>query len=406
MQDMQDMLRRLNQSGKRLSKGHRKIAEYIVEHYDKAVFMTASKLGEKVGVSESTVVRFASAMGYEGYPQLQRALQELVRHWLTAVQRFEMATDIDQSEVLRTVLHADMQNIRTTTEEINTQAFDEVVDKIIAARNIYVMGLRSAAPIAQFLAYYLNFIFDNVRIVSEASGDVFEQISRINESDLLFGISFPRYSTRTIEAMSFAKARGSQVVGLTDGPMSPVYATSTVCLTARTDMASFVDSMAAPLSVINALIVALGLRSAAPIAQFLAYYLNFIFDNVRIVSEASGDVFEQISRINESDLLFGISFPRYSTRTLEAMSFARARGAQVVGLTDGPMSPIYATSTVCLTARTDMASFVDSMAAPLSVINALIVALALRRKDELSEHFRLMEGIWDEYRVYVGKDRV
>lgn len=121
---------------------------------------------------------------------------------------------------------------------------------------------------------------------------------------------------------------------------------------------------------------------------------------------ASGDVFEQISRINESDLLFGISFPRYSTRTLEAMNFAKARGAQVVGLTDGPMSPVYATSTVCLTARTDMASFVDSMAAPLSVINALIVALGLRRKDELSEHFRLMEGIWDEYRVYVGKDRV
>ena len=250
--------------------------------------MTASILGEKVGLSESTVVRFASAMGYEGYPQLQRALQELVRHWLTAVQRFEKATDSDQTELLRTVLHADMQNIRTTTEEIDTAAFDEVVDKIIGARNIYVMGLRSAAPIA----------------------------------------------------------------------------------------------------------------------QFLAYYLNFIFDNVRVVSEASGDVFEQISRINESDLLFGISFPRYSTRTLEAMNFAKARGAQVVGLTDGPMSPVYATSTVCLTARTDMASFVDSMAAPLSVINALIVALGLRRKDELSEHFRLMEGIWDEYRVYVGKDRV
>ena len=222
-----------------------------------------------------------------GAAGMMAALQELVRHWLTAVQRFEMATDINQSEVLRTVLHADMQNIRTTTEEIDVAAFDEVVDKIIGARHIYVMGLRSAAPIA----------------------------------------------------------------------------------------------------------------------QFLAYYLNFIFDNVRIVSEASGDVFEQISRINETDLLFGISFPRYSTRTLEAMSFAKARGAQVVGLTDGPMSPICAASTVCLTARTDMASFVDSMAAPLSVINALIVALGLKRKEELSEHFRLMEGIWDEYRVYVGKDK-
>ena len=185
-----DILTLIQNGMSHFSKGQKLIANYIINSYDKAAFMTASKLGEKVGVSESTVVRFASAMGYEGYPQLQRALQELVRHWLTAVQRFEMATDIDQSEVLRTVLHADMQNIRTTTEEIDTAAFDEVVDKIIGARNIYVMGLRSAAPIAQFLAYYLNFIFDNVRVVSEASGDVFEQISRINESDLLFGISF------------------------------------------------------------------------------------------------------------------------------------------------------------------------------------------------------------------------
>lgn len=280
-ENMQELMRKLNQSGKRLSKGHRRIAEYIVEHYEKAVFMTASKLGEHVGVSESTVVRFATAMGYEGYPQMQKALQELVRHWLTAVQRFEMATDIDQSEVLRTVLHEDMQNIRTTTEEINSDAFDEVVEKITNARNIYVMGLRSAAPIAQFLAYYLNFIFDNVRIVSEASGDVFEQISRINEQDLLFGISFPRYSTRTLEAMNFAKARGSVVVGLTDGPMSPVYQTSTVCLTARTDMASFVDSMAAPLSVINALIVALGLRHKEELSEHFRL-MEGIWDEYRV----------------------------------------------------------------------------------------------------------------------------
>ena len=288
MQDnMQELIRQLNQSGKRLSKGHKKIAEYIVENYSKAIFMTASTLGEKVGVSESTVVRFAAAMGYEGYPQMQKALQELVRHWLTAVQRFEMATDINRGEVLPTVLNEDMQNIKTTIEEIDSSAFDDAVEKMDGARNIYVMGLRSAAPIA----------------------------------------------------------------------------------------------------------------------QFLCYYLNFIYDKVHIVSEASGDVFEQISRINEKDLLFSISFPRYSTRTLEAMKFARARGAVVVGLTDGPMSPIYHASTVCLTARTNMASFVDSMAAPLSLINALIVALGLKHRDELSEHFQLMEGIWDEYRVYVGRDK-
>ena len=267
MQDMQDLIRRLNQSGKRLSKGHPRIAEYIVEHYDKAVFMTASRLGEKVGVSESTVVRFASALGYEGYPQLQRALQELVRHRLTAVQRFEMASDIDQSEVLRTVLRADMQNIRATLEDIDTVAFDDVIDRVLEARNIYVMGVRSAAPLAQFLGYYLNFIFDNVRIVGESAVDVFEQISRVNEQDMLIGISFPRYSTRTLEAMAFAKARGAQVVAITDGPMSPLLSQSTLSLTARTDMASFVDSLAAPLSLVNALVVAVGLRRREDLSE-------------------------------------------------------------------------------------------------------------------------------------------
>ena len=257
MQDMQDMIDRLNQSGKRLSKGHRKIAQYIVEHYEKAVFMTASKLGESVGVSESTVVRFASAMGYEGYPQLQRALQELVRHWLTAVQRFEMATDINQSEVLRTVLHADMQNIRTTTEEIDAAAFDEAVDKIDHARHIYVMGLRSAAPIAQFLTYYLNFIFDNVRIVSEASGDVFEQISRISEDDLLFGISFPRYSSSTVEGVAYCRSMGATVIGITNSMVSPLAEYCDCVLVAKSDMVSIVDSLVAPLSLVNALIVAL-----------------------------------------------------------------------------------------------------------------------------------------------------
>lgn len=267
MQDMQDLIHRLNHSGKRLSKGHRRIAEYIVEHYDKAVFMTASRLGEKVGVSESTVVRFAAALGYEGYPQLQRALQELVRHRLTAVQRFEMASDIDQSEVLRTVLKADMQNIRLTIEEMDIRVFDEVVERLLGARQIYVMGVRAAAPLAQFLGYYLHYVFDNVHVASDGVIDVFERISRINSKDVLIGISFPRYSTRTLEAMSFAKSRGAQVVAITDGPMSPLAEASTICLTARTDMASFVDSLAAPLSMINALIVSLGLRKREDLSE-------------------------------------------------------------------------------------------------------------------------------------------
>ncbi|MGN0754838.1 MAG: MurR/RpiR family transcriptional regulator [Aristaeellaceae bacterium] len=267
MQEMQDMIDRLNQSGKRLSKGHRKIAQYIVEHYDKAVFMTASRLGESVGVSESTVVRFASAMGYEGYPQLQRSLQELVSHRLTANQRFEMSTEIDPREALNVVLKSDVQNLRATMEQMDIAVFEDVVNRLLSARAIYVMGLRSAAPLAQFMGYYLNYIFDNVHLVSSGATDVFEEISKLQENDVLVGISFPRYSTRTLEAMRFAKRCGAQVVAITDGPMSPLADMADATLTARTDMASFVDSLAAPLSLINALLVALGLHRKDALTQ-------------------------------------------------------------------------------------------------------------------------------------------
>ncbi len=260
MQDMQDLIDRLNHSGRKLSKGHRRIAQYIVEHYDKAVFMTASRLGESVGVSESTVVRFAIVLGYEGYPQLQRALQELISHRLTAVQRFEMFSEIDPNAVLRTVLKSDMQNIRTTVEELDNHSFEDAVTRILKAKEIYVIGLRSAAPLAQFLGYYLNYIFDRIHLVSSAATDVFEEIARVSQEDVVLGISFPRYSTRTVEAMRFARSCGAQVISITDGPMSPLHGVSDVCLNACTDMASFVDSLAAPMSVINALIVSLGLH--------------------------------------------------------------------------------------------------------------------------------------------------
>ncbi|MBQ8654674.1 MAG: MurR/RpiR family transcriptional regulator [Clostridia bacterium] len=267
MQEMQDMIERLNQSGKRLSKGHRRIAQYIVEHYDKAVFMTASRLGESVGVSESTVVRFASALGYEGYPQLQRSLQELVSHRLTANQRFEMANEIDPHAALSFVLKSDMQNLRNTLDNIDNEVFEEVVQRLLKAKHIYVMGLRSAAPLAQFMGYYLNYIFDDVHLVSSGATDVFEEISKLHGGDVLIGISFPRYSTRTLEAMRFAKRCGAQVVAITDGPMSPLTEIADSTLTARTDMASFVDSLAAPLSVINALLVALGLHRKEALTQ-------------------------------------------------------------------------------------------------------------------------------------------
>ena len=287
MQDMQDMIDRLNQSGKRLSKGHRKIAQYIVEHYDKAVFMTACRLGESVGVSESTVVRFASAMGYEGYPQLQRSLQELVSHRLTANQRIEMSTDIDPHAALPFVLKSDMQNLRATLEGMDNQVFEDVVQRLLSAKAIYVMGLRSAAPLAQFMGYYLNYIFDDVHLVSSGATDVFEEISKLTENDVLVGISFPRYSNRTLEAMRFAKRWGAQVVAITDGPMSPLHDIADVTLTARTDMASFVDSLAAPLSVINALLVSLGLHRKEALTEHFRK-LETIWDTYEVYLEEEG----------------------------------------------------------------------------------------------------------------------
>ncbi len=268
MDNAQELIQRLNHSGKKLSKSHRRIAECIVTHYDKAAFMTASRLGEYVGVSESTVVRFAAALGYDGYPHLQKALQELIRHRLTSSQRFEMTSDMDHSQVLSRVLKADIQNIRATLDELDLGSFEDVVESILQARNIYVLGLRASATLAEFLGHYLNFIFSGVHVVTSGISDVFEQLSRIQDGDLLIGISFPRYTSRTIEAMDFAKSRGAKLVSITDGPLSPLHAASDLCLTAKSDMASFVDSLAAPLSLINALIVALGQRRRHEVAQY------------------------------------------------------------------------------------------------------------------------------------------
>ena len=230
--------------------------------------MTASKLGEYVGVSESTVVRFASALGYSGYPHLQKALQELIRHRLTASQRFEMTSDMDHAQVLNKVLKADIQNIRSTLDEMDINAFEDAIEKIISARSIYVLGLRASAPIAEFFAHYLRFIFPDVTVVTSGISDVFEQLSRISEGDLLIGLSFPRYTARSIEAMEFARSRGASLIAITDGPLSPLHATADTCLMAKSDMSSFVDSFAAPLSLINALIVALGQRRRHEVSQY------------------------------------------------------------------------------------------------------------------------------------------
>ena len=263
----QDLINRIDSGYKKMSKGQKLIAEYILNNYDKAAFMTASRLGNIVGVSESTVVRFANVLDYDGYPKLQKALQELIRNKLTTVQRIEMSSDLDQSMVLKSVLKADMNNIRLTIDEMNNGIFEAVVNRILQAKNIYVLGLRSAAPLAQFMGYYLNFIFDNVRIVTSGVNDIFEQLIHIGKGDLLIGISFPRYASRAIEAIKFSKGRGADTVALTDSMLSPLTAYADYSLLARSDMASFVDSLVAPLSLINALIVAIGVMKKTEISS-------------------------------------------------------------------------------------------------------------------------------------------
>ena len=288
MENAQELIQRLNQSGKKLSKSHRRIAECIVSHYDKAAFMTASRLGEYVGVSESTVVRFASALGYDGYPQLQRALQELIRHRLTASQRFEMTSDMDQSQVLSKVLKADMQNIRSTIDELDESIFEGVVQSLLSARTIYVLGQRSSAPLAQFFAHYLNFIFSNVQVVTSGVSDIFEQLARISEDDLLIGISFPRYTAKSIEAMEFARTRGASLIAITDGPLSPLHSTADTCLMAKSDMSSFVDSFAAPLSLINALLVALGQRRRREVSEYFEN-MEKVWDKYNVYLSKAGE---------------------------------------------------------------------------------------------------------------------
>ncbi|MCB2288316.1 MurR/RpiR family transcriptional regulator [Clostridium sp. CS001] len=264
----QDLMRAIQIKFPRLSKGQKLIAEYILKHYDKAAFMTAAKLGISVGVSESTVVRFANELGFSGYPKLQKSLQELIKNKLTTVQRIELSNDfITQENALKGVLKADMENIRATLEKINHKTFDDVVNSLFKAKKIYIIGLRSSSALAEFLAFYLNLILDNVKVVAYGVSDIFEQMINVSEHDVVIGIGFPRYAARTIEALAFAKSRNADVVAITDSLLSPLAAKADSTLIAQSNMASFVDSLVAPLSVINALIIAVGLREKEKISS-------------------------------------------------------------------------------------------------------------------------------------------
>ena len=285
MSTQNELLTRLEEKYPKLSKGQKRLTDYIRQNYDKAAFMTASKLGEAVGVSESTVVRFASQLGYNGYPEFQKALGELVRTKLNSIQRMEVTYGrITQSEILETVLQSDIDKIKMTMESIDQQAFELAVDTILNAKRIYVVGIRSCAPLANFLSFYLNLICENVISVhTNSSSEIFEQLIRINEEDVIIGISFPRYSMRTLKALEFASNRKAKVITLTDSVHSPMNLYSSCNLIARSDMASIVDSLVAPLSVINALVVALCMKKQKEVIQTLET-LEDIWDEYQVYS--------------------------------------------------------------------------------------------------------------------------
>ncbi|GFH96585.1 HTH-type transcriptional regulator HexR [Lachnospiraceae bacterium] len=257
-----DVLDRIREQYKGMSKGHKKIASFILEHYDQAVFMTAARLGDALRISESTVVRFAAGIGYRGYPEFQRALEECVQNKLSSVQKIDAKYGHStQSEILTSVLTADMEKLQHTIQHLDAAAFETAVDTILGADHIYIMGLRSNAPLAEFLHFYLNMIRGNVVLLKTTSvSETFEQMIRIDERDCFVGISFPRYSMRTLKAMEFANDRNAKVIAITDTIHSPMNLYSSCNLLARSDMVSIVDSLVAPLSVINALVVAMCLK--------------------------------------------------------------------------------------------------------------------------------------------------
>ena len=286
-----DILSVIQNSMPTFSKGQRLIARFILESYDKAAFMTASKLGKTVNVSESTVVRFAAELGYDGYPSMQKALQEMIRNKLTSIQRIEVANDrIGNQDILSMVMQSDIEKIRMTLEETDRASFRQAVDAILSAHRIYILGVRSAAALADFLGFYFNLIFDNIVLVhTTTASEIFEQLLRVGPEDVVIGISFPRYSSRTVKAMRFAKDRGANVIALTDSEASPLAEAATETLLAKSDMASFVDSLVAPLSLVNALIVAVGRRRNEDVEQIFA-------DLEQIWSEYG--VYEQVEEEN------------------------------------------------------------------------------------------------------------
>ena len=296
-----DIITRINEKFPHMSKGHKAIAAFILEHYDQAAFMTAARLGRQLHVSESTVVRFASGIGYSGYPEMQAELAARVTSRLNAVERVGVKyAGRSQSEVIESVLASDMENIRATTESLDAAAFDTAVDILLEAKTVYVIGIRSCAPLAEFLSFYLNMVRGGIVLLKTTSlSEVFEQMLRVGREDAVIGIGFPRYSMRTLKALEFANDRNARVVTITDSIHSPMCLYSSCNLFAASDMVSIVDSLVGPLSVINALVVSLCLKRPQTVRDSLED-LEGVWNNYQVSMQ------DEIDRIDE-DSLFTLS---------------------------------------------------------------------------------------------------
>lgn len=278
-----DILSILQEKAPSFSKGQRRIAQYITESYDKAAFMTANRLGKTVGVSESTVVRFAVDLGFDGYPSMQKAMQEMVLNRLTSVQRIEVGNDrLGDQDVISMVLHSDMEKLRQTEETIDREEFTAAVNAILKAKRVYILGVRSVAPLANFLGYYLNYMFNNVHVVSGFSaGEMFEKIVGVNADDVVIAFSFPRYSSSTTKGAQYCRSAGATVIGFTDSRLSPLGQCCDHTLIAKSDMVSLVDTLVAPLSIVNALIVAIAAKREKEISRTFAN-LERIWDEYNV----------------------------------------------------------------------------------------------------------------------------
>ncbi len=287
----QDVLSLIDSKRSAMSKGQRRIADYIETEYDKAAFMTAAKMGKTVDVSESTVVRFAVSLGFEGYPEMQKAMQEMVLNRLTSVQRLEVANDrIGDHDVLAAVLQSDMEKLRRTEETLDRDAFAKAVDAVVDAKRVFILGVRSTAPLAQFLGYYLRYLSDSVHIVTASgAGAMFEQIVGVSADDAVIAFSFPRYSSTTVKGAQYCRSAGATVIGITDSKVSPLAQNCDHVLLAKSDMLSLVDSLVAPLSVVNALIVGVSQRREKELAKRLGA-LEAIWENYNVYEKRADKV--------------------------------------------------------------------------------------------------------------------